>query len=153
MIHQLTPQVWFGNWAAPFECIGQVGAIINVAHHFSVRRGRNVYWSRLQELPHGVLYFRLARKDQDNVDDRYLTALNSAKVSARSQSTLPILTHCQMGGHRGPSSALWLAWMDTDRSRTSFDVLHERVLELVPGLARGRNYYQSLVAYIRERTG
>ena len=153
MIHRLTTDIWFGNWEAPFECLGQVGAIINVAHHFTRRRGRGIYWSRLAEVRHDVLYMRLSRKDRENVDEPYLWALESAKViSRRLRPGLPILVHCQMGGHRGPSAALWLAWTDGHRSWAAFDALHQRALELVPSLARGRNYYQSLIAYIRERT-
>ena len=152
MIHQLTPQVWFGNWEAPFECLGQVCGIINVAHHFSPKRGRAVYWQRLAELRHDVPYFRLSRKDRENVDEPYLMLLADAAGMAYRTKPLPILTHCQLGGHRGPSSALFLAWLQTDRSPQAFDALHARVLELVPGLARGRNYYQSLVAWIRGNT-
>lgn len=153
MIHQLTSDIWFGDWQSPFECLGQVGGIINVAHHFSPRRGRSVYWSRLAELRHDVLYFRLSRKDREDVDEAYLWALESAKVLSRSlRPGLPILVHCQLGGHRGPSAALWLAWTDGYRTRAAFAELHQRALELVPSLARGRNYYRSLLAYIGERT-
>lgn len=154
MFHKLTERVWFGNWEAPFECIGQVGCIINVAHHFSGRRGRNVYWQRLESIPWDVLYYRLAKKDQHEIDEPYIFSLSSAVSSAVMAGRLPILTHCQMGGHRGPTSAIFVAWQLAGRKAAELDQLHAKVLELEPGLAttrirRGRNYYESMMRYCR----
>jgi hypothetical protein len=143
MIHKLTEQVWFGNWEAPFECIGKVGTIINIAHHFSPRHGRDVYWSKLKELPHHVLYFRLSKKDREDVDAHYMSALCQVVHIAFQSKKLPILTHCQLGGHRGPTSAIIAAWELAGRGMNDLQKLHARALQLVPGLARGRNYYHS----------
>lgn len=152
MIHKLTDQVWFGNWSAPFECIGQVGSIINVAHNFSERRGRHVYWQRLREIPHTTMYFRLARKDRENVDDKYLFQLECILDAVENAGKLPLLTHCQLGGHRGPTSAIMSAWYLGNLKRELLVELQERALTLVPGLARGRNYYQSAMRLMMEQS-
>lgn len=150
MYHKLTDRVFYGNWESPFELNGQVGTIINVAHNFNVRRGRGIYWQRLAELRHDVLYFRIARKDRENVDDEYMHALTSAVDTALTMNRLPILTHCQLGGHRGPSAGLFAAWHIWGQFPHQFEELHQKVLQLTPGLARGRNYYHSLVAWCKQ---
>ena len=148
MYKKLTGQVWWGDWQAPFETKGQVGAIINVAHAFSKRRGRNIYWQRLEEISHNTIYFRIARRDREDVDDLYADALAGAIDVCRGYGKMPILTHCQMGGHRGPSSALFTAWHLA--GRTGFEALHQQLLALHPRLAtRGVNYYKTIVAYCR----
>lgn len=153
MLQKLTDQVWFGNWEAPFECIGQVGTIINVAHHFNPRRGRDAYWRMLEDLPWDVLYFRLAKKDRQDIDDAYAVQLACATLAALESKRLPILCHCQMGHHRGPTAALYVAWHLSEQSRTVFEQLHARLLELSPGLdMRGRNYYRSTVEFIRKNS-
>ena len=147
MIHRLTDQVWWGNWQAPSECVGQVGCIINVAHSFSRRRGRNAYWANLERVQWEVMYFRLAKKDRMDIDDQYADALASVVDTALTMRKVPILTHCQMGGHRGPTSALFVAWHIADRRGAALDELHRRALSLFPRLANGSNYYKSTLAY------
>lgn len=147
MIHKLTEQVWWGNWQAPTECIGKIGCIINVAHSFSRRRGRNLYWANLERVQWEVLYFRFAKKDRQDIDDNYAAAVASAVDTAKLLGKFPILTHCQMGGHRGPTSAIFAAWHLAGRSRLALDSLHARALELFPRLANGSNYYKSTLAY------
>ncbi len=145
MICKLTDQVWFGNWEAPFECIGEVGTIINVAHHFNPGRGRNAYFAKLESLPWDVYYTRLALKDRHDVTPVYCDALRSVVLHARDLGKLPILTHCQMGGHRGPSSGIAAAYFLSDGKPDTLKALHDRTIELCPGLLRGRNYYRTLM--------
>lgn len=147
MIHRLADNVWWGNWQAPIECLGEIGTIINVAHSFSRRRGRNVYWANLEQVRWDVMYFRLAKKDRMDIDDDYAKALSTAVDSAVLLKKLPILTHCQMGGHRGPTSAIFVAWHLDGRTRAALDHYHARALKLFPRLANGSNYYKSTIAY------
>lgn len=151
MIHKLTPQVWFGNWEAPSECIGQVGTIINVAHNFSLRKGRRVYWDRLKDVKHEVFYARLAKKDREDWDENYYFALAHIVRAAQQLNKFPILTHCQLGGHRGPSSAIFTAWMLGPCTLSRFEQLHDETLRLCPRLARGSNYYHSMLKMCRDR--
>jgi protein-tyrosine phosphatase len=130
MYFKLTDSVWWGNWEAPFETLGMVNTIINVAHHFSIRRGRNIYWQKLQSLPHTIFYYRIALRDRDDIDEPYANALASAADAAKQAGKLPILTHCQMGGHRGPSSAIFVAWHLGGRKLSELEQLNQRALEL-----------------------
>lgn len=143
MVHVLTDQVYFGDWQAPFECLSQVKTIINVAHDFSLRRGRRIYWQKLQELNHEVLYVRLARKDRVDVDEKYYQCFKSIVLAAEAMGKMPILTHCQLGGHRGPSAAIMAAFILSGEKREVFESVHKWALEFVPKLAPGNKYYQS----------
>ncbi len=147
MIHKLTDRVWWGNWQAPVECLGQVGTIINVAHSFSRRRGRNAYWANLEQVRWDVMYFRLAKKDRMDIDEKYADALASVVDSVSLLGKFPILTHCQMGGHRGPTSAIFVAWHLAGRKQAALRNLHMEALRLFPRLANGSNYYKSTLAY------
>lgn len=150
MIIKLTDQVWWGNWQAPAESAGQVKCIINVAHSFGKRRGRNVYWANLEQVPWETIYFRFAKKDRQDVTPEYLEAIATAADTAERLGKLPILTHCQMGGHRGPTSAIFVAWHLGGRERGLLNHLHARALSLFPRLANGSNYYQSTMAYCKQ---
>jgi hypothetical protein len=147
MIYKLCEEVWWGNWQAPAECVGQVGTIINVAHSFSRRKGRNLYWANLEKMQWEVLYFRLAKKDRMDIDDKYAAVLSSFVDSAVLLHKFPILTHCQMGGHRGPTSAIFVAWHLAGRKTAALRNLHMEALRLFPRLANGSNYYKSTLAY------
>ena len=147
MYHKLTDKVWFGNWESVVECAGEAQCIINVAHNFSERRGRNAYWQRLEAMPYTTLYYRIAKKDCEDVDDNYMLALTAAVDIAAHANKFPILTHCQMGGHRGPSAAIFVAWHLGGCTQAVLSLAHNRALQLHPGLAKGRNYYRSLLRY------
>lgn len=151
MFHQVSENVYFGNWESPFECRA-AQAIINVAHHFSERRGRNTYFGRHAEIPWTTFYTRLALKDRHDVTNEYMWALCSTIRTAATLKKLPILTHCQMGGHRGPSSAICAEWVLNGCTKESLDRAHRKVLELHPNLARGRNYYHSLIAWCESQS-
>jgi hypothetical protein len=140
MFKRLTDEVWYGNAESPFETIGQVKAILNVAHRF-----RSGYFERLGTIPYEVMYVRLAKKDREDVDQPYLSALAWLAKYVKDTMKLPILCHCRMGGHRGPSSALAIAYFLSG----NLEALHERLLVLSPGLVRGRNYYRSILELLR----
>jgi len=137
MFKKLTDDVYFGDCQSPFE-FREAKCIINVAH-----RLKPPYFEQLGTLPHTTLYVRHALKDRDNVTMPYLLTLKEIVECARAMGKLPILTHCRMGGHRGPTAALAAAFF---LSNKPLSCLHSELLELVPGLKRGRNYYQSMLS-------
>ena len=152
MLWNLTEDVWFGDGHAPFEAIDNglpVGAIINVAHHL---RSRYNYWQRLGKIRHDILFLRLAKKDREDIDDVYANAMASFVDSCVLMCKLPIVTHCQMGGHRGPTSAIFVAWHLAGRTHRSLDRLEKRAIAFRPRLVRGRNYYRSTMAWCREHS-
>ena len=147
MIHKLTHDVWFGNADAPFEAMQmkpRPNAILNVAHHF---RDRFNYFERMREVPHDVFYMRLALRDREPTTDTYMAAMTSFVDHAVRLGKLPILTHCQMGGHRGPSSAIFAAWHLAHRPKGLIEQMNARVIEFVPKYAPGNKYRQSLLAW------
>jgi len=148
LFQKLTEEVWYGNADAPFETIGQVGCIINVAHNVP----RN-YCRRLTHIPYDTMYLRLAKKDADYVDSVYLMTLAQLAESARWMKRMPILTHCRMGKHRGPTSALAVAFFLSDKKRATFEALHAKLLTQRPGLrnakAPGAMYYVTTVELLR----
>lgn len=105
MLHQLTADVYYGDWQAPFESIGVVATIVNVAHALR-RRGASVYFQRLVEVPWETRYIRMALRDKDSVTDGYIDQLKYIAL----HMPRPILCHCQLGGHRGPTAAMIVAW-------------------------------------------
>ncbi len=144
MFKQLTPQVYFGDRTSPFETLDKVQCVINVAHHL-----RPEYFAALKLLPYTTLYLRLAKKDREDVDLKYLLALRYFVGYARDTNKLPLLTHCRMGGHRGPSSAIAAAFFLSDMTPATLEKIHSDTLLLVPGLIRGRNYYKSTMELLR----
>lgn len=135
MNFQLDTNVWFGNWESPFELKDKVKTVVNVAHNFSSRRGRNIYWQKLEELPWDIFYVRMAKKDHDTVDYNYFDAFVSTIQTAHSLNKLPILCHCQMGGHRGPTAGVCAAWILRGKSRLALDDLIGKATELRPRYA------------------
>ena len=148
MIHRLTHDVWFGDGHSPFEAINEeppVGTIINVAHHL---RDRFDYFPRLRQIRHYVLYIRHALRDREDATPPYLDALATFADHAVRLGKLPILCHCQMGGHRGPSAALFVVWHLGQRGRTLIETYHAAILRAVPRFAPGNRYRQSVMAYM-----
>lgn len=151
MIKQLNEKVWFGNWTSIQE-LQSAKSVINVAHAFSVRRGRNIYWARLASMDWRVMYFRLALKDAHPVTDGYCSAFSAIVSSIAHAEAFPLLCHCQMGGHRGPSAALHASvLLGYDLEKTIEDVRR-----LAPGLGHskrpgGQAYYESTVESLRKR--
>ena len=152
MFKQLTEHVYFGNWEAPRELAGKVRSVINVAHSFSRRKGRNKYWADLESVPWEVFYVRLAKKDRQDCDQKYFAAFAYSVRIAESLGKLPLLCHCQMGGHRGPTSAIAAAFILGGCKAGSLEPIHARMIALQPGLLRGHNYYHSMMRLCRENS-
>lgn len=154
MIHRLNEHVFWGDWKAAVEAVGTVQSVFNVAHSFSRRRGRNAYWADLERVDWRTFYVRLALKDAMQADAAYCVALEQAALTARSLGKLPILCHCQMGGHRGPSSAVLVAWTLGGKTRAAFDAAIGAVRAVKPGFGQGRNngYFTSLMRHCQERS-
>jgi len=146
MIVKLTGNIWFGDWKSPSEIPRKVKTIICVAHKFNIH-GADVYWPEImRNLSWKIDYHRLALRDKDAVDEAYLQRL--ARIV--NHSRLSILCHCQMGGHRGPASAMIAAWILNDGK--DIDRINERLIELSPGLikARENGYYNSAVQLLKQ---
>lgn len=154
MNFQLDDNVWFGNWEAPFELKDKVKTVVNVAHHFSVRRGRNVYWAKLQELPWDIFYIRMAKKDWDFVDNSYFTNFVSTLENAISLNKLPILCHCQMGAHRGPTAGICAAWILDGKTTSALDHFIDKATQLRPRYARcvETPYRKSMIEFMRQNS-
>lgn len=149
MIQKLNDLVWFGDWKSPIESIGKVHSIINVAHHFSARRGRDQYWNNLRNVPHEILYIRLALRDADNVNHQYALAFRGAIELIKSVNAFPLLCHCAMGRHRGPTAALHAAVL----LGANLEETNERLLTLSRRLRiprDSRRYYPSTLDYLRK---
>jgi len=136
MNFQLDENVWFGDWNSPMELKDKVKTIINVSHHFSVRKERNVYWKNLEYIPWTTFYVRLAKKDHDVVDERYFLCLESAITQAVLLDKLPMLCHCQMGAHRGPTAAVVAAWVLNGKTKKNLDFFVEKATSLRHRYAR-----------------
>ena len=153
MLHQLNDDVYFGNWQAPVEAAQICRSIINVAHSFSARRGRNAYWAELEKVKWETFYTRLAKKDGQLIDEAYWQAFKQAVMSARYLDKLPLLTHCQMGGHRGPTAAVAASFILSGFKRSVLQDSLAKVLAISSGLRRGEgrpgghNYHRSMLAF------
>ena len=151
MIHKLTDKVWFGDCFAVRESVGKVKSIINVAH--SLRRNPE-YWTDVPKHKHDVMYFRLAKRDREPFGFDYISGLASAIQSVDACNAFPLLTHCQFGGHRGPTSAMFAAWLLDGRKSGMLEELRLKITATVPGLdlnAKGDRclYHKQMVAYCR----
>jgi len=136
---QLDDNVWFGDWESPTELKDQVGTIINVAHSFSPRHNRNAYWQKLEKLHYSIFYVRLAKKDHEAADKKYLHSFESVVNQAVLLDRLPILCHCQMGRHRGPTAGIAAAWILNGKTRDSLEHFIDKATHLRPKYARTIN--------------
>lgn len=148
MIHKLSDQVYWGNWQSPAE-LPQAKAIINVAHSFSVRRGRNIYWANLERVNWQTLYFRLAKKDAQAVDDTYMQSLSAIVEIVYRADAFPLLCHCQMGGHRGPTAAMFAAWQLGGMTEGALRRAFDGICVVRDGFGTGRNkdYHESVFSW------
>lgn len=150
MIHKLTDQIYWGNWQSPAE-LPMAKAIINVAHSFSSRRGRNVYWANLEQVNWQAMYFRLAKKDAQAADNTYMLALSDIVNIVDRSNAFPLLCHCQMGGHRGPTAAMFAAWQlggcTPSALKRAFDGI--RAVRDAFGTGRNKDYHDSVYAWCK----
>jgi hypothetical protein len=154
MLQRLNDNVYWGDWKSPVEAVGKVQSVFNVAHSFSRRRGRNLYWSELEKIDWRTFYVRLSLKDAMEASPDYCRALEQAALTAKALGKLPILCHCQMGGHRGPSSAVLVSWVLGGKTRYAFEQALAGVLSVKPGFGTGRNngYYGSVMRHCRDNS-
>ena len=133
-VTQLTEEVWFGDYEAPFD-MANAKSIINVAHYI---RDKRPYWHRLKQIDSRVLYFRIAKKDRQVFDDQYARVFFHCLDAIKSNEAFPLVTHCQMGGHRGPAAAIVAAWYFGGMKPGLLDGLLTKMEKLRPGLATRR---------------
>lgn len=101
MIWKLSPRVWWGNHlCAQHESAWEVNAVLNVAHNLN-----DVPYFPLA-FPNVVPYFRIARADEEEVDDEYFANLLTIIEMVRRNSWFPLLVHCRAGAHRSPNVAV-----------------------------------------------
>jgi len=150
-LFHLTSDVWWGDYEAAAHVGQEVKAIINVAHSFSVRRGRNVYWANLERVNWRTLYFRIAKKDAEEFTPHYAQSLAAVVDIVSHNAAFPLLCHCQMGGHRGPSAAIFSAWHLGGRKLSHLESLNAKAMEFFPPLSRSRDggYYKSMLPLLR----
>jgi protein-tyrosine phosphatase len=134
MNFKLDDNVLFGNWTAPIELIGEYKTIINVGHKFA--RSKETYWDNLKKIPYEVFYVRLAEKDHRRIDIDYFRAFESTVLQAKAMGKLPILCHCQLGAHRGPTSAIAASWILGGKRKDHLEELIARTTELRSRYAR-----------------
>lgn len=149
MIYQLNQHVYWGDWKSPVEAAGVVGAVFNVAHSFSRRRLRNIYWADLERVDWRTFYVRLALKDAMEATPEYCAALEQTALIAKHLGKLPILCHCQMGGHRGPTAAVFVSWVLGGKTRAAYDEACKALRAIKPnwGLGRNKGYFRSLTQH------
>ena len=116
MIYKMSEQVWWGDKPSIEESMGKVGSIINVAHAI-----RKPYWQNVSKLDWDVWYFKLASPDREELSEEYMIALASVVDAIRIGDKFPLLCHCRMGGHRGPTAALFAYWHLSGRTRKAFN--------------------------------
>lgn len=152
MIHKLTDKVWFGDANAPKEAGDSVKAIINVAH---VIRGPR-FCSDINAISRHAVYFRLPKKDREQWDGNYFEALLDIMELVATREWFPVLTHCQFGGHRGPSAGICMAWALSDRKLSTLNSLHDETWRLTgrsPATHGGRGlYYLQMMENLRKRS-
>ena len=146
MIVRFTNDVWFGDKPSVCECSGQIESVINVAHNI-----RRPYWDNVRKLPWGVWYFRLASPDGKHLPFGYISVLEYVIKGIGEARKFPLLCHCKMGGHRGPTAALFAAWVLDGKRRLHYWIdemkNHEPGFEEKP---HRRVYRQDILAYCLE---
>lgn len=148
MLRMVTADVWYGDRFAVRECGWKTGTILNVAH---TCRKHPEYWEDVGRLHSEVAYLRMAKRDRQPWNDEYPCQLWYTLEYA----TLPILTHCQMGGHRGPTAAIFAAWMLNKRRGVFLEETLAQVQAQIPHLqldARGDRclYHKQMIAFCRK---
>lgn len=147
MIKQITDQVYFGDKPSVVDSLGQFQTVINVAHHL-----RRPYWSDLGKLDWSVWYYRMALPDREPVTDEYMFAFERILDGIKTANKTPILCHCRMGGHRGPTAGFFSAFYLGGCSNLS--VWLEKMELLCPGFnkeTRGRVYRKTLIDYCKRK--
>ena len=148
MICKLNDLIWFGDKASVRGSIGQVGSIVNAAS--TIRRP---YWDWVGKLDWEVLYFHLGWPDRTPVTLEYARALDSVIEAVLRSSKFPLLCHCRMGGHRGPTTAMYAAWCIGGGDEQGINYWIEVMQEYEPGFLEKpsrRVFRQDIIKYCRE---
>lgn len=153
MINKLSDYVWWGDKPSVQESLGRFKSVINVAH--SIRRP---YWQNLNNLHWQVWYFRLASPDREPLPESHMDGLISVLEAIRVGGKLPLLCHCKMGGHRGPSTALLAHWHLSGRTEESLRAGTDTIDAVMCGkFVRNssnpaRRFQQDVIAYCQRNS-
>jgi len=152
MIEPLTDQIWFGDKPSVHERLNNIKpkAILNVAS--TIKRP---YWSEIGKRDWRVWYFNMGSPDREYVDDNYFNALGFVLDAVKTGDKFPLLCHCRMGGHRGPSAAVFAYWHYASRSVESLDRILHHMFVLRPRYAKPnphRIYRDCLLDYCRRNS-
>jgi len=104
VIHQLSDLVCFGDCGA-IKDAHNFRSIINLAHNCT-----RDYWKNVRYIPWETWTFRLASPDPIEVNEQYIDSFVAILDSIKRADKLPLLCHCRMGGHRGPTAAIFASW-------------------------------------------
>lgn len=150
MIVKIDRRIWYGDKPSVVESLGRVGSIINVAHVL-----RRPYWRDLKKLDWTVWYFRLALPDRVEADDAYCRAFENIISSIEQADKFPILCHCRVGGHRGPTAAFFAYWCLNGKTQAAFQAGLVAMEQKLPGFSKPhsrRIYRQTVLAYCKRNS-
>ena len=148
MIIKFTEDIWFGDKPSIAEGRDEIKSVVNVAHNL-----RQPYWNNVGKLPWDVWYFRLASPDREHLTKEYIDALGEIIYGIRNANKFPLLCHCRMGGHRGPTTAMYAAWCIGGGDEQGINYWIEVMQEYEPGFLEKpsrRVFRQDIIKYCRE---
>ena len=134
MIWRMSEQVWFGDKPSVVEDSTTVRSIINVAHSI-----RKPYWENVGSLSWDIWYFKMACPDRVCPDELYLKAFVQIVEAVKIGGRFPLLCHCRVGGHRGPTAAVFAYWVLSGRKRDMLKVAIDMADRLRSGFSRPSN--------------
>lgn len=146
MITSMSPLVLYGDVEAIKDPERPFRSVINAAHNL-----RRHYWNAAGQLPHSVWTMRLALPDAERASVEQLQLICAFADFAAKADKAPILCHCRMGGHRGPSTALLVHWHLSGRKLDVFEATLEqlRSVNRCTENKRRRLYQESVFDYCR----
>ena len=149
MIEQLSDQVFYGDVDAIKQSPRPFRSLINVAHNL-----RRHYWNAAGSLPHDIWTMRAALPDATYAPPSHLEAILRFADEAVRNDKAPILCHCRMGGHRGPSTALLVHWHLSGRNLEVFEntLAQLRSVSRCTENKRRRLYQESVFDYCRQNS-
>lgn len=151
MIWRLTEEVWWGDRFSltDAEVKGhEVGAVLNLAHNLTEHYGGPPHVYDLLSLSEEIPYFRLARRDEQEVDEVFIQNLNAILDVIERGEHHPVLIHCWEGRHRSPVTAVYAAFRRGEPTEIRFNELYGRMLELRPTFVK-LEYAESLLSRLR----
>lgn len=136
MYWKLTDNIWWGDCDSLAEVSKEVGCVLNVASNNELLHMKQY---NILCLYGKIPYFRLALKDRDTPDEKYMSSLESIlKVCLLYK---PVYIHCIAGMHRSPAVAALAAMMDSNEfTKEAYENLTKRTVELNPRVAETLDY-------------